>query len=348
MLAIRPSYRPVFLLLLAPFAVAQEPPKPQPPQPGQPAQPNPSGQVGDTVTSPTVGPPAAADANAKTVAPEDRPEFDYKATSTEHPYVEIAGLVARDARTGDLGVIVLSTSPGVGALCVQAKAEAGIAVVSGNTDPLWAGQAIDLLGTKLFPAEVVATLKTEATQSVRDRQQVVVLGADGKIASHIGDYVFGGGKTSEVSEGPEWAAFTTYAATPALFAGLQAEYPKTDGLPLPERLLISMQRALDPLPVDKGKRADLTGRAVSAALLVVRKDGGRLGRGDRLIDVRVDFDQDPMARLRGLYKVWTQAHLGPALRTSLSRITDQQSEAYRADQDWMRRLRARTKLGEKR
>jgi len=303
----------------------------------------------DVPAPPAKPEPAKPEPAQDSVPPEDRPEFAYRATTSEHPYVEIAGLVARDPRTGDLGGIVLSTSPGVGAFCMQARAGAGIAVASGNPDPNWPRQAVALLAEGTAPAAVVAKLKEAASPSLTDRQQLVVLGADGSSASHIGESVFGVGKTTEVFTEPDWAAFTTYPASTQLMANLRKEYPLTDGLPLPERLIVSLQRALDALPVDgKGKRGDLFGEPVAAALLMVRKQGGRLGLDDRMVDVRVDFDHDPVARLRGLYKVWCQAHLAPELRQSMTAITDTQSEAYKANQEWMRRLRSRTKLGEKR
>ncbi|MEZ5963223.1 MAG: DUF1028 domain-containing protein [Planctomycetota bacterium] len=293
--------------------------------------------------------PAKAEPAQEQVPPEERPEFAYRATTNEHPYVEIAGLAARDPRTGDLGAIVLSTSPGVGAFCLQAKAGVGVAVVSGNPDPTWPDRALAALAAGASPNDAIAQLKEQTSQSIADRQQLAVLAADGRAASHIGEYVFGVGKTTEAMPEQDWIAFTTYPATTQLMAKLRTEYPATADLPLPERLIMSLQRALDAMPVDaKGKRADLSGQPVSAALLVVRKDGGRLGLDDRMIDIRVDFDLDPVARLRGIYKVWCQAHLAPALRQSIGSIIDTQSDAYKANQEWLRRLRSRTKIGEKR
>lgn len=294
-------------------------------------------------------PPAAPETVQEQVAPEDRPEFAYRATTSEHPYVEMVAMLARDARTGDLAGILLSTSPGAGSFCMQGKAGAGIAVVSGNPDPTWPAQAVSLLASGATAAEVVAKMQEASSQSIAERQQLAVLGADGQIGTHVGEYVFGAGKTTEVATDTDWIAMTTYPATTQLMANLKKEYPATADLPLSERLIMSLQRALDALPVDaKGKRADLSGQPVAAALLLVRKGGGRLGLDDRMIDIRVDFDLDPMARLRGIYKVWCQAHLAPALRQSITAITDTQSEAYKANQDWMRRLRSRTKIGEKR
>ncbi len=337
MLALRPLFSSLLVTLLHAASSAQNPPPPaNPPKqdtPPAPAQP--------------VGPPAEAEAADKGL-PEDRAEFDYKASGTEHPYVDIAGVMARDPRTGDLGVILISSSPGAGAFCVQADVNAGIAVVSGNTDPMWPEQAIELLRKGRAPADVLTQIRADASPSASDRQQAMLLGADGRTASFIGEYVFGAGKTTEIDEQENAIIFTTYGATPQLMAGLKKEFPATQGLPLPERLIVSMQLALDPLPVDKGRRADLFGKPTSAVLIILRKDAGRLGRGDRLIDLRIDFDQDPLARLRGLYRVWTLAHLGPALRASMAKISDQKSEAYVANREWMGRLRARLKLGEKR
>jgi hypothetical protein len=249
--AIQSRALPLLALVLPAALAAQEPGKP------------PAAQE-------SAGPaPAPAAPAAKQDPPEDRPEFAYMAMTPEHPYVEIVGIVGRDPRTGDLGAIVLSNSPGVGAMCVRARAGVGVAVVSGNADPTWPEQAIELLAKGSAPAAAIAQLKADTPLSTRDRQELVLLGADGTPATHIGDYVFGVGKTTEVAEQPDWVAFTTYAASTAAMAGLKKHYPETAGLPLPERLLVALQKTLDELPVDpKGKRGDLTGKAVSAALLV--------------------------------------------------------------------------------
>ncbi len=42
----------------------------------------------------------------------------------------------------------------------------------------------------------------------------------------------------------------------------------------------------------------------SAALLIVRKNGGYGGMNDRFCDLRVDDSQDPIAELRRLYSIW--------------------------------------------
>src|SRR5690606_37808741 len=88
---------PFLLSVLAGTAAAQDPPRPVQDPAGPPAE-----------TTPDKG---------KETPPEERPEFAYVSASLEHPYVEIAGILARDARTGDLGAVVLSTCPGVGATC---------------------------------------------------------------------------------------------------------------------------------------------------------------------------------------------------------------------------------------
>lgn len=325
--------RPAAPTLLAACLCAQDPQKPA--QPAAPAQPAPA-------TAPTQdGPPAAM--------PEDREEFNYAAASAEAPYAEMWGIVARDPRTGDLGILVISTAPGFGGYAIAGRADLGLVVVGGNTDPTWAQSALDLMAKGAAPADAVTQLKAATSQSRREYQHLVALGADGKVASHIGEFVFGLGTTTDTYIQPDWAAFTTYAASQLPMNTMKSAYPATDGLPLPERLISAMQQAKDAITPDvKGVRKDLTNRSVAAALLVLRKDGGRNGRDDRLIDLRVDYDTDPLARMRGLYRVWAQAQLGPALRASTQTIKDPNSPAYKANQDWMKRLRARAKIGEKR
>ena len=310
---------------------AQDPTKPV-----QPASPAPA---------PATTPPQDVPAGM----PEDREEFNFNAASAESPYVELWGIVARDPRTGDLGVLAMSSAPGFGSYAIDGRADLGIAVVGGNTDPTWAQAAIEQLAKGLTPADAVTQLKAATTHSRREYQHLVVMSADGKFASHVGEFVFGAGTTTDTVVQPDWAVFTTYPASQMAQTNLKTAYPTTEGLPLPERLIAAMQQAKDSITPDvKGVRKDLTNKSVAAVLLVLRKEGGRNGRSDRMIDLRVDFDTDPLGRLRGLYRVWSQAQLGPSLRASTQNIKDPKSPAYQANQEWMKRLRSRAKIGEKR
>src|SRR5690606_41826126 len=122
------------------------------------------------------------------------------------------------------------------------------------------------------PTRAVATGRVKAASpgGAAGGRQLVVLAAGGRTAAGLGERVFGATtERTAVDEAEGSVAFTTYAATGLLLHALRKEFDAADGLPLPERLLVALQKATDAMPVDtKGKRGDLTGKPVSAALVV--------------------------------------------------------------------------------
>ena len=311
----------------------------QPPTP--PLPPVTTGAAGEAAGAP------APEGQKPTTPPEDRPEFAYSNSSGEQPYVEVCGVLARDPRTGDIGVILLSSAPSCGVFALAGDAKLGVAATGGLVDPRVAASALRLLGEHGAPGPALEALREEVGGNTFDRHLVVLLGADGQSGMHRGHALLGGDQATTVRVAPDWVVFGVIAGQSNTLDSLEKTATTTAGLPLPERLIAAAQAAVDTAPMhNNGYPRILNSRTVSAAMLVVRTDGGRLGRGDRLVDVRVDYDTDPIDRLRGLYHVWTRASLAPTLR-ALQRGSEFGSAGAQADLDWLRRIRAGKKPGEK-
>jgi len=197
--------------------------------------------------------------------------------------VSTFSLVARDPDTGDLGVATASKFLAVGAVVPYAVAEvAAVATQShANTgfgprvvDALLAGVPLDLVGRAL-----------QATDEGIARRQYGIVDADGTSLTFTGEacHPWAGGRA-----GPGLAAQGNLLAGPQVIEVLVAGFETHDG-PFPERLLAGL------LAADRAG-GDVRGRQ-SAALLVVRAEGGYGGYNDRYIDLRVDDDPDPVPRL---------------------------------------------------
>jgi uncharacterized Ntn-hydrolase superfamily protein len=120
------------------------------------------------------------------------------------------------------------------------------------------------------------------------QRQYGVVDADGGSITYTGDgcHPWAGGVAR-----PGLAAQGNLLAGPQVIDALVAGFEGHDG-PFPERLLAGL------LAADRAG-GDARGRQ-SAALLVVREEGGYGGFNDRYIDLRVDDDPDPVPRLQGL------------------------------------------------
>jgi uncharacterized Ntn-hydrolase superfamily protein len=130
-----------------------------------------------------------------------------------------------------------------------------------------------------------------AGDDLRDQRQAGIVDARGGSASYTGDgcLAWAGGRL-----GDGYAAQGNILAGSGVVDGL-ADTFLAGGSPFPE-LLIACLAAADAAGGDRRGRE-------SAALLVVREGGGYAGGNDRLIDLRVDHDDDPIGELARLLEL---------------------------------------------
>lgn len=192
-------------------------------------------------------------------------------------------IVALDPETGDLGVAVQSKFLAVGAVVPWACARVGAVATQAFANVTYGPAGLELLASGLAADEVVRRLI--APDELREQRQLGVVDARGGSASHTGRdcFAWAGGRT-----GHGYAAQGNILAGPAVVDGLVETF-LAGGRPFPE-LLIDCLAAADAAGGDRRGRE-------SAAILVVREGGGYGGGSDRLVDLRVDHHDDPIAEL---------------------------------------------------
>ncbi|MFU8889680.1 MAG: DUF1028 domain-containing protein [Trueperaceae bacterium] len=195
-------------------------------------------------------------------------------------------LVARDPDTGDLGVATASKFLAVGAVVPYAIADVAAIATQSYANTAYGPRAIDMLLAGVPIALVDQALRAGDEHAVQ--RQYGVVDADGGSITFTGDgcHPWAGGVAK-----PGLAAQGNLLAGPQVIDALVAGFESHAG-PFPERLLAGL------LAADRAG-GDARGRQ-SAALLVVREEGGYGGFNDRYVDLRVDDDPDPVPRLQGL------------------------------------------------
>jgi uncharacterized Ntn-hydrolase superfamily protein len=198
-------------------------------------------------------------------------------------------IVAVDPLTGDLGVAVQSKFLAVGAVVPWARAGVGAIATQAMADTRYGPDGLDRLAGGSTPDEVLAALIAGDPQA--DHRQVGIVDARGASATHTGRHCFAwaGGRT-----GSGFAAQGNILAGPAVVDGLADRFV-AGGRPLPE-LLVDCLAAADAAGGDRRGRE-------SAALLIVRANGGYGGGNDRWIDLRVDHHDDPIGELGRLVEL---------------------------------------------
>lgn len=195
-------------------------------------------------------------------------------------------IVACDPSNGDLGVAVASKSLAVGARVPYAKAGVGAVATQAYTNTSYGPKGLALLEKGLSPKKVIAKLTEE--DGHRELRQVAVLDATGLGACHTGR---GAPDWHGHRVGKNFVCIGNLIAGEAVVNSMADAFEKAKGT-LAERLLAA-------LGAGQAAGGDRRGQE-SAALLVVRKNGGPGGYDDRLIDLRVDSHPTPLKELRRL------------------------------------------------
>jgi len=194
-------------------------------------------------------------------------------------------IVARDPATGLLGVAVQTAMFAAGASVPWARAGVGAVATQAITEGAYGPRCLDAIeGGASAPA---ALARAQAADEAALLRQVGVVAADGSVAAMTGEWcidhaghVLGDGFTVQAS----------MMASPVVWRAMAEAY-QDSGEPFPRRLLAALEA---------GQAAGGDARGMMAAALVVVEAEPRDPWAGRLIDVRVDRSDEPLAELRRL------------------------------------------------
>ena len=199
-------------------------------------------------------------------------------------------IVAHDADRAEWGIAVQSRFISVGAVVPWARAGVGAVATQALANVRFGPDGLDLLAKGLGAAEVVRRL-TQADPK-RDDRQLGVVDAKGGAASFTGAKCLDWAG-HEVGDG--FACQGNILFGPAVVRAMARSFESTPG-DLPERLLAALSAGQR----EGGDRRGLQ----SAALLIVRPEGGYDQGSDRWVDIRVDDHPSPIEELKRIFKVY--------------------------------------------
>lgn len=202
------------------------------------------------------------------------------------PLVSTYSIVARDPANGDLGVAVQSRFLAVGAVVPWARAGVGAIATQAWANATYGPEGLRLLASGHSAGQVFDRLV--ADDEGRAHRQAGMVDAAGNAASFTGEacYDWAGGRT-----GTGYAAQGNILVSRATVDALAETFESGSGS-LARRLLAALAA---------GQAAGGDSRGMqSAALLVVRAEGGYSGFNDRYVDLRVDDHPSPIDELSRL------------------------------------------------
>ncbi|MDI6850570.1 MAG: DUF1028 domain-containing protein [bacterium] len=204
-------------------------------------------------------------------------------------------IVACDTLTGEVGVAVASKFLAVGAVVPFAEAEVGAIASQAFGNPTFGPIALDLLKKGYSVDSILKYL--QSIDSLFDRRQVGIVSANGTSTSWTGKGCIA---YAGHLNGFCYAIQGNILVGDTVLKAMEAAFLNTEG-DLPERLIAALEAG------DKAG-GDARGRQ-SAALLVMRKNGGYGGYSDKYVDIRVDDHPDPVSELKRIYKIWERFFL---------------------------------------
>jgi len=198
-------------------------------------------------------------------------------------------IVACDLDEKAWGVAVASKFPAVGAVVPWAQADAGAVATQAYANTSFGPRGLEMMAAGLSAEAALAELLRDDKE--REQRQVGLVDTSGQAATFTGSECFdwAGGLT-----GPGYAIQGNILAGEQVVRAMQAAFLEAEGN-LPTRLHTALLA---------GDRAggDRRGRQ-SAAIFVVKPQGGYGGFIDRWIDYRVDDHEDPVPRLGKLLEL---------------------------------------------
>jgi uncharacterized Ntn-hydrolase superfamily protein len=191
-----------------------------------------------------------------------------------------ASIVARDPGTGELGVAVFTAWPAVGGSVPFAEPGVGAVATQSFVEVSFGPRALEMLGKGAGAARAVEQLiSSDSKPAVR---QLAVLAADGESAGFTGDACV---PHAEEATATDCRCQANMMASKGVPETMAEAFEAAEG-ELAVRLLASLEAG-------QAARGDARGQ-MSAALVVVPSEGEPWRRS---VDLRVDYDEDPLAEL---------------------------------------------------
>jgi len=203
-----------------------------------------------------------------------------------HRPVHTYSIVARDAKTGELGVAVQSHWFSVGTSVAWAEAGVGAVATQSFIDPSYGPLGLALMRAGRSAPDALTGLL--AADEGRDVRQVAMIDATGRVAAHTGARCIPAAG-DHVGEG--YSVQANLMEKDTVWPAMAKAYEASRG-DLAERLLAALEGA-------ESQGGDIRGRQSAAILVVKGVSSGRPWQ-DRLFDLRVEDHPSPVVELRRL------------------------------------------------
>ena len=199
-------------------------------------------------------------------------------------------IVAKDKKTGQLGVAVQSHWFSVGSVVSWARAGVGAVATQSMAEISYGPLGLELMSAGKSASESLRALLRADQKS--ETRQVAMVDREGKVATHTGSkcvpfagHVLGNGFSCQAN----------LMRNDTVWSKMADGFRENDAMELPERLVAALEAA-------QRAGGDVRGKQ-SAALLVVSHDVSPNSWSGRLVDLRVEDHRSPIPELKRLLRI---------------------------------------------
>lgn len=200
-------------------------------------------------------------------------------------------IVARDPKTGEMGVGVQSHWFSVGSIVSWGEAGVGVVATQALVNKSFGLRGLELLKLGKSPQEVIDVLLSD--DEGKEVRQVSILDINGRVATHTGKKCI---KKAGHRVGDQFSVQANMMLSEEVWGTMANSYKKNKDLPLPERIVKTLEAA-------ESVGGDIRGRQ-SSALIMVAGEKPENRWDDPLIDLRVEDHQQPLKELNRLLRVY--------------------------------------------
>ena len=198
-------------------------------------------------------------------------------------------IVARDEKTGELGVAVQSHFFSVGSVVTWARAGVGAVATQAMVDIKYGPLGLELMsGGRSAPEALSALLKADKSA---DSRQVAMVDAKGLVAAHTGSKCL---PHAGHVVGKGFSCQGNIMKSERVWGAMKAAFERNHEMPLAERMVAALESAED-------AGGDIRGKQSSAILVVVPVLKPTYWEG-RVIELRVEDHPAPVPELKRLLR----------------------------------------------
>ncbi|MFZ1322381.1 MAG: DUF1028 domain-containing protein [Ignavibacteria bacterium] len=199
-------------------------------------------------------------------------------------------IVARDPVTGEMGVAVQSHWFSVGSIVSWGEAGVGVVATQSFVNPSFGIKGLELLKSGKSPQEAVDELI--AADDGRDVRQLAILDVKGRCASYTGKNCIP--EAGNIAK-ENYSVQANMMLTDKVWGAMSEAFEKSTG-PLAERMIAALEAA-------QNAGGDIRGQQSACLLIVKGESTGKLWE-DRMIDLRVEDNENAVSEIKRLLKVF--------------------------------------------